>query len=156
MLNPNWKQKSVKEQKRFKKALSKKPDRKVIRELAVWHKEAFDKIDCLDCAACCKNHSPRFKAPDIKRIAKYLGMKEGAFIKQYLLLDNENDYVLQSSPCTFLDEDNTCQIYDARPSDCARYPYTNEDVFLKRKSITLKNTQVCPAAFYVMNKIVSQ
>ena len=119
------------------------------------HEEAFTKIDCLDCARCCKNHSPRFKSPDIKRIAKFVGMKEGDFIQQYLYLDSDNDYVLQSSPCTFLNDDNTCQIYEARPSDCARYPYTDEDVFLKRKTITLKNTEVCPAAYYVMNKLTS-
>ena len=155
MFDPNWKQKSSKVQKSFKKFLSKKPDRKTIRKLPELHEEAFEAIDCLDCANCCKNHSPRFKGPDIKRIAKYLGLKEGEFIQQYLILDNENDYVLQSSPCTFLNEDNTCQIYEARPSDCARYPYTDEDVFLKRKSITLKNTQVCPAAYFVLNKLVN-
>ena len=155
MLDPNWKQKSAKEQKRFKKYLSKKPDRKAIRKLPDLHDDAFSKIDCLDCAACCKNHSPRFKMPDIKRIAKYLNLKEGDFIQQYLQLDNENDYVLQQSPCTFLNEDNTCQIYDARPSDCARYPYTDEDVFLKKKNITLKNTQVCPAAYYVLQRMIS-
>ena len=70
MFDPNWKQKSSKEQKSFKKYLSKKPDRKAIRQLPDLHEEAFDQIDCLDCANCCKNHSPRFKSPDIKRIAK--------------------------------------------------------------------------------------
>lgn len=154
MFDPNWKQKASKEKKSFKKFLSKKPDRKAIRKLPELHNEAFEKIDCLDCAACCKNHSPRFKTPDIKRIAKFLGMKEGDFIQEYLFLDTENDYVLQSSPCTFLNDDNTCQIYEARPSDCARYPYTDEDVFLKRKSITLKNTEVCPAAYYVLSKMI--
>ncbi len=155
MFDANWKQKSQKEQKKFKKFLSKKPDRKVIRKLPDLHEEAFAEIDCLDCANCCKNHSPRFKTPDIKRIAKFLGLKEGDFTQQYLILDNENDYVLQSSPCTFLNQDNTCQIYEVRPSDCARYPYTDEDVLLKRKHITLKNTIVCPAVYFVLNKLTN-
>lgn len=156
MLDENWQVKAKKERKTFAKFLSKKkPDRKNINRLADLHEEAFDKIDCLDCARCCKNHSPRFKTPDIKRIAKHLGMKEGELVEQYLFLDSDNDYVLQSSPCTFLNDDNTCQIYEVRPSDCARYPYTNEDVFLKRKSITLKNTEVCPAAYYVMNRLTN-
>ena len=156
MFDPSWSIKAKQEQKKFKQFLSKKPDRKSINQLADLHEEAFDKIDCLDCANCCKNHSPRFKTPDIKRIAKYLGMKEGELVNQYLYLDSDNDYVLKSSPCTFLNEDNTCQIYEVRPSDCARYPYTDEDVFLKRKNITLKNTTVCPAAYYVLNKLVNE
>lgn len=156
MHDENWQVKAQKERKTFAKFLSKKkPDRKNINRLADLHDEAFDKIDCLDCARCCKNHSPRFKSPDIKRIAKHLGMKEGDMIQTYLKLDSDNDYVLQSSPCTFLNDDNTCQIYDVRPSDCARYPYTDEDVFLKRKTITLKNTEVCPAAYFVMNKLTN-
>ncbi len=156
MLDNTWEQKAQKEKKTFAKFLSKKkPDRKIINLLPELHEEAFSKIDCLDCARCCKNHSPRFKMPDIKRISKFLGLKEGELIQQYLYLDGDNDYVLKSSPCTFLNEDNTCQIYEARPSDCARYPYTDEDVFLKRKSITLKNTEVCPAAYYVMNKLTN-
>lgn len=155
MIDENWEVKAKKERKAFAKFLSKKkPDRNNINRLSDLHEEAFEQIDCLDCARCCKNHSPRFKTPDIKRIAKHLGMKEGELVAQYLFLDSDNDYVLQSSPCTFLNDDNTCQIYDVRPSDCARYPYTNEDVFLKRKSITLKNTEVCPAAYFVMNKLV--
>ena len=76
-------------------------------------------------------------------------------IDQYLTLDEDNDYVLKQSPCVFLNTDNTCQIYDVRPSDCARYPYTDEDVLLKRKQITLANTQVCPAVFSILEKISS-
>ncbi len=156
MLDESWIQKAQKEKKIFQKFLSKKPSRAAISSLSELHEEAFSQIDCLDCARCCKNHSPRFKMPDIKRIAKYLGLKEGDFIQQYLFLDNENDYVLQQSPCVFLNDDNTCQIYDVRPSDCARYPYTDEDVFLKRKNITVKNTEVCPAAYFVLNKLVAE
>ena len=156
MLDEDWQKKARQQKKSFRKFLSRKPDRKTINQLPELHEEAFERIDCLECARCCKNHSPRFKTPDIKRIAKYLGMKEGHFIQTYLYLDDENDYVLQSSPCTFLNQDNTCQIYEARPSDCARYPYTDEDVFLKRKNITLKNTEVCPAAYYVINSLVNR
>lgn len=151
----SFSQKSKEEKKRFKQFLAKVKVKRVLKELPEAHEEAFSKIDCLDCARCCKNHSPRFKTPDIKRISKYLKLKEGAFIEKYLKLDEDNDYVLQNSPCTFLNADNTCKIYEARPSDCARYPYTDEDVFLKRKALTLKNTEVCPAAWYVLKKISS-
>jgi Fe-S-cluster containining protein len=80
-------------------------------------------------------------------------MKEGLMIEKYLRLDEDNDYVLQHQPCTFLNSDNTCSIYEVRPSDCARYPYTDEDVLLKRPALTLKNAEVCPAVFEVMEKL---
>jgi Fe-S-cluster containining protein len=52
-----------------------------------------------------------------------------------------------------LQTDNTCQIYEARPSDCARYPYTDEDVFVKRQALTVKNSEVCPAVFSILEKL---
>lgn len=127
---------------------------KLLKVLPELHEEAFSNINCLDCANCCKNYSPRFKTPDIKRISKHLRMKESAFIETYLRLDEDGDYVVKSSPCPFLGSDNFCSIYDVRPSDCARYPYTDEDVLLKRTQLTLKNSAVCPAVFYVLEKLV--
>ena len=59
----------------------------VLKQLPDLHEEAFSKIDCLQCAACCKNYSPRFKTPDIKRISKLLRMKEGEFVETYLRED---------------------------------------------------------------------
>ena len=127
---------------------------KMLKALPDLHEEAFSKIDCLDCANCCKNYSPRFKQPDIKRIARVLKLKEGELVDRYLKLDSDGDYVVKQSPCPFLAEDNTCNIYDDRPSDCRRYPYTDEDVLLKRVQLTLKNSTVCPATHAVLEKLL--
>ncbi len=142
------------EQKKYKQFLQRADRADVIKELPNLHEQAFATINCLECAACCKNYSPRFKTPDIKRIARYLKLKEGVFIEKYLSLDNEGDYVVKCLPCPFLNTDNTCSIYSVRPSDCSRFPYTNEDVFLKRKHITLKNVTFCPAAKFVLDKLI--
>ena len=152
-IDPHWKRKSKDKQKQFKRYLDRVNPSKLIRELPELHSEAFSKIDCLDCANCCKNHSPTFKATDIKRISKYLGLKEADFVDTFLKLDEENDFVVKQSPCAFLNEDNSCHIYDVRPSDCSRYPYTDEDVFIKRKALTMANSMVCPAVFHILEKI---
>ena len=152
-IDPHWKRKSKDKQKQFRRYLDRANPSKLIRELPALHEEAFSKIDCLDCANCCKNHSPTFKATDIKRISKYLGLKEADFVDTYLKLDEENDFVVKQSPCAFLNEDNSCHIYDVRPSDCSRYPYTDEDVFIKRKALTMANSMVCPAVFHILEKI---
>ncbi|TAG12790.1 MAG: YkgJ family cysteine cluster protein [Sphingobacteriia bacterium] len=150
----SWEKKSVEHQKKYAQWLKRADKNKVLKALPDLHEAAFEQIDCLTCANCCKNYSPRFKMPDIKRISKHLGLKETAFIDRYLSLDSDGDYVAKSAPCPFLGTDNFCTIYDKRPSDCQRFPYTDEDVFLKRPLITLKNTSFCPAAFYVIEKLI--
>lgn len=140
--------------KKYKNFLNRVNVQKTLKKLPKLNDEAFDKIDCLSCAACCKNYSPRFKTPDIKRISKHLKLKEGEFIQLYLKLDSDGDYVVKSSPCPFLGEANFCSIYDVRPSDCHRFPYTDEDVLLKRKSLTLKNSTFCPIVDFVLDKLI--
>ena len=83
-------------------------------------------------------------------------MKEGDFIETYLRLDDEGDYVANSKPCPFLGEDNYCGIYDNRPSDCVRFPYTDEDVIIKRPQLTIKNSSFCPIVYYVMEGLVKE
>ncbi|MFN4005900.1 MAG: YkgJ family cysteine cluster protein [Chitinophagaceae bacterium] len=148
-----WQKKAAERQKFYKQQLQKVNKKKVLPQLPELHEQAFQTIDCLNCAACCKNYSPRFKTTDIKRISKYLKMKESDFIATYLLLDADGDYVAKTAPCPFLGADNACNIYDQRPSDCARFPYTDEDVLIKRTNITLKNSTFCPAVFYVLERI---
>ena len=151
----NWQKKSADSHKKYKQFLNRADKNAVLKKLPVLHEEAFTKINCLGCAACCKNYSPRFKTPDLKRIAKHLKMKEGDFIEKYLVLDSEGDYVVKSKPCSFLADDNYCSIYEVRPSDCARFPYTDEDVILKRQPLTLKNSTFCPIVYFVLEKLTT-
>lgn len=155
-LNTTWQKKAKEKKKVYQRFLNTVKPAELIKQLPQLHDEAFSKIDCLDCANCCKNHSPTFKSTDLKRISKHLRIKETDFIEQYLKLDEDNDFVLKQSPCTFLNKDNTCQIYEVRPSDCARYPYTDEDVFIKRKNLTLTNATVCPAVHHILEKLTTQ
>jgi Fe-S-cluster containining protein len=152
----NWEKKSAERSKMYKRYLERANRNAVLKQLPVLHEEAFSKIDCLQCARCCKNYSPRFKTPDIKRISRLLKMKESVFIDTYLKLDDEGDYVVKTVPCPFLGADNHCSIYEDRPSDCRRFPYTDEDVFLKRPRITLKNASFCPAVYYVLEGLIER
>lgn len=150
-----WEKKSGDRQKLYKIYLHRADKKQVLKVLPELHEEAFSKIDCLQCGNCCKGYSPRFKKPDIKRIAKHLKMKDGDLINDYLRVDDDGDYVMRSTPCSFLGEDNYCSIYDVRPTDCERFPYTNEDVLLKRQPLTLKNSSFCPAVYYVLEKLMA-
>jgi Fe-S-cluster containining protein len=147
-------QKGLERQKAFRQFLQRADKRTVLNQLPQLHEEAFKRIDCLQCAACCKNYSPRFKTPDVKRIAKHLRLKESQFIDTYLRVDEEGDFVVKETPCPFLGTDNRCAIYAVRPSDCARFPYTDEDVLLKRQTLTLKNATFCPIVYHVLDRLV--
>jgi hypothetical protein len=149
----NWEKKSAERKKIYRRTLQRADKNAVLKVLPRLHEEAFSKIDCVSCAACCKHYSPRFKTPDIKRISKLLRMRESEFIEQYLKLDEDGDFVVKSTPCPFLGKGNFCSIYENRPSDCRRFPYTDEDVIIKRQALTLKNAEFCPAVYYVLEKL---
>ena len=150
----NWQKKSGERQKIYKQYLQKTDKNTVLKQLPDLHEEAFSKVDCLQCANCCKNYSPRFKTPDVKRISKHLKMRESDFIDKYLNVDEDGDFVAKTKPCPFLGDDNYCSIYDQRPSDCHRFPYTDEDVIIKRQQLTLKNSTFCPITYYVLEKLI--
>jgi uncharacterized protein len=115
--NPaTWKQEAERKKKENKRFLERSGQIKGLEKLLPGlHDEAFSKINCLDCAGCCKTISPRFKTPDIVRIAKWLGLKQSVFIETYLRLDEDGDYIAKKSPCPFLGEGNKCGIYEVRP-----------------------------------------
>ena len=108
----NWEKKSADRQKLYKQYLQRAEKNKVLKALPDLHEQAFEKVNCLECGNCCKGYSPRFKTPDIKRIAKHLKMKDGDLINQYLRVDEEGDYVMRTTPCSFLGDDNYCSIYE--------------------------------------------
>lgn len=117
------------------------------------HTEVFAETDCLACANCCKTTSPIFRAIDIDRIAQRLGMRPAVFVEAYLKLDADGDYVLRVAPCPFLEGDNRCQIYADRPRACREYPHTDRKHFHQITQLTLKNTQICPAAFRIVERL---
>lgn len=118
------------------------------------HEKEFDKTDCLTCGNCCKTTSPIFTNKDIERISKYFRMKVLAFTAQYLEVDKDDFYVLKTAPCTFLDlSDNSCSIYDVRPKACSEYPHTDRRKFIQLTDLTLKNTEVCPAVYNIVEAL---
>ena len=139
-----------KENKTFFTKLKKKPPKQLDYIMQDLHEAEFEKIDCLKCANCCKTTGPLFTDKDIIRIAKHFRIKTQQFTEQFLQLDEENDYVLKSVPCTFLDADNYCSIYEVRPKACREFPHTDRKKFQQISNLTLKNVAICPAAFNIV------
>jgi len=110
-----------------------------------FHNEAFEQIDCMSCGNCCKTTSPIFYQKDIDRLSKHFKMKPGTFVEKYLHIDSDQDYVLNTAPCSFLNPDNSCSVYDVRPLACQTYPHTNRKKFFQLLKLSFNNTLVCPA-----------
>ncbi len=117
------------------------------------HNTVFESIDCLECANCCKTTSPIFNDRDIDRLSKHLKIKPSVFIKKYLHVDEEGDYVLNEAPCPFLDYENYCMVYESRPTACREYPHTNRKRFYQILDLSMKNTEICPAVVKVFEKL---
>ena len=153
---PKFKRQSqvrAKQNKLFLKRLVRKDTKEVDVLFHEAHKEVFAEIDCLTCANCCKTTSPIFYQTDIERAAKALRMKPGSFVEQYLRVDEDKDWVLKSSPCPFLEDDNKCKIYDSRPKACREYPHTDRKKMVQIMDLTYKKSLVCPAVLEMLKRI---
>lgn len=141
------------ENKAFLEKLAKnKPKRldAVIHEL---HYEEFEKVDCLECARCCKSLGPMIFESDIERMSSALKMKTGAFKDKYIKMDEDGDIIFNESPCPFLCYDNLCMIYESRPKACREYPHTDRKRFYQVAKKTYYNITTCPAVFSIVEKL---
>ncbi|MFM7661435.1 MAG: YkgJ family cysteine cluster protein [Bacteroidota bacterium] len=118
------------------------------------HESEFKKMDCLTCANCCKTTSPIFRDSDIRRISKHLKIKESKLINDLLRMDEDEDYVLRTSPCYFLNSTNSCSIYEFRPLACREYPHTNRKNMSQILNLTIKNSLICPVVSRIISQIV--
>ena len=145
--------KNKEENKKLVNRLKSKKKKELDEMFLSEHTKVFKKIDCLSCANCCKTTSPIFREVDVKRISKKLKMNESKFIAQYLIRDRDDDLVLQISPCAFLDNDNTCSIYEDRPLACREYPHTDRKNMYQILDLTKTNTEICPAVSQIFENI---
>ena len=151
-----FKQRALGKQEQFKKTLKnlkRLRDNEVDGLFHSAHDRAFEEINCLDCALCCKHVGPMWTGQDIKRVAKAFKLKEKEFESEYLRIDEDGDYVFKSMPCPFLLEDNKCMIYDIRPKACREYPHTDRRKMKQLFKLTLKNSSHCPAVEKILDDL---
>lgn len=139
--------------KKLAQKLNKKRPRDLDRIVQDAHDEAFNEIDCLNCANCCKTTSPGMHNKDVERLAKHLKMKPSEVVEQYMELDKDGEYVFRSAPCPFLGADNYCTVYESRPLACREYPHTNRKRFYQVLDLSVKNTEICPAVVRVFESL---
>jgi Fe-S-cluster containining protein len=150
---PHLAKEQKKSTKKFFQKLAKQKPKNLDSTVHQLHDETFEKIDCLQCANCCKTTSPIFTDRDINRISAHFKMRPANFVEKYLHLDEDEDYVLNEAPCTFLGADNYCSIYEVAPRACREYPHTDRKQFHRILNLTVKNMAICPAVFEIVQKL---
>ena len=84
-----------------------------------------DNHKCIGCGKCCYCSPIVISGKDIRVMACKLGMNVKEFKKQYTEVYPGSpglSHFKKEGPCVFLDENNRCKIYDARPDMCRLYP----------------------------------
>lgn len=152
---PELAEEAKKESKKYFANLKRRTPKNLDYVMQELHENEFKRTDCLSCGNCCKTTSPIFTEKDVERISKHLKMKVVNFESQYLERDEDDFMVLNSpGPCNFFDEsDNSCFIYDVRPKACSEYPHTNRKKFIQLTDLTLSNTEICPAAYNIVEEL---
>ncbi|MDR2963901.1 MAG: YkgJ family cysteine cluster protein [Bacteroidales bacterium] len=120
------------------------------------HEEFFARIDCLECACCCKTLGPGVKDVDITRLAKHLKLRPAQLVERYFILDSDGDYMFRQSPCPFLLPDNYCSVYEARPKACREYPHSDRRRQEQLLSLHAKNCKTCPIIFGIFKELKTE
>ena len=103
-----------------------------------------DMGDCLDCGICCKFPTVGVTQKDIKRMARYLDLSEGAFKRNHVASIKGRQVLINGNDgCTFLTADNECLVYPERPYPCWTFPF---NVQLKTGVVEIRYIEMCPKA----------
>jgi Fe-S-cluster containining protein len=107
------------------------------------------KIDCRQCANCCRELAAAVGIEDIERLARAEGLTPEQFERKYLdKTDEPGSFVVRQKPCPFL-EGKLCRNYHVRPESCAEFPFLHKPDFTTRSMMALWNLPYCPIVYNV-------
>jgi len=77
-------------------------------------------VHCQKCGQCCKYDKVDIFAEDVKRLERFGLPRE--YVMSFVRFEGEKAYLIATGGCPFLNEKNECEVYEARPDTCWRYP----------------------------------
>lgn len=75
---------------------------------------------CEKCGQCCHYDRVPVFEEDIKRLERFGLPRE--YVMQFVKFDGKRAHLVSTGGCPFLNERNKCEVYEARPDTCWRYP----------------------------------
>jgi Fe-S-cluster containining protein len=107
------------------------------------------KIDCRQCANCCRELPATLGREDIARLAQAEGITPDQFERRYLdKTDEPGRFTIKQKPCPFLDG-KLCRHYHVRPESCREFPFLHKPDFTTRSMMALWNLPYCPIVYNV-------
>jgi len=114
------------------------------------------KIDCRQCANCCRELAAAVGREDISRLAQAEGVTPKQFEQNYLDKTDEPDrFLIRQKPCPFL-KGRLCRHYHVRPESCAEFPFLHKADFTTRSMMALWNLPHCPIVYNVYELLKSE
>jgi Fe-S-cluster containining protein len=136
---------------RFRVFLKGKDGEKIDKIVHRLHKEVSAQIDCATCANCCYCLTPKVNKADIEILARLENISPEEFQDAYCEEEFGSIY-LENIPCRYIDG-KKCGIYENRPEQCKTYPNTNKPEFTARLLGMIRNYEVCPIVFNIMEML---
>ena len=115
--------------------------------------EVWSQIDCTKCANCCKVLEVVVDDKDILRLSRRLKLTAKEFEQRHVFQGQDKVKMLNKQPCFFLNSDNTCSVYEDRPTACHDFPYLHKTGFRQRSIMMVHNQEVCPIVFNVWQRL---
>jgi len=76
---------------------------------------------CKRCGFCCSSCNAMLSKQDIDMLCKYLRCTFEELYEKYMDKNSRMPYL--NLPCPFLNKDNDCDVYPARPKVCREFPF---------------------------------
>jgi Fe-S-cluster containining protein len=97
-----------------------------LKKTDIWYEKGL-RFKCTGCGKCCTGSSGYvfLSESDLDNLATHFSLSPQQFAKQYTRLVDGQYALLDrtgSDQCIFL-QDNKCQVYDARPTQCRTFPW---------------------------------
>lgn len=92
-----------------------------IQEMYPLKLKILKKMTCKRCGFCCKSCNAMMSKQDIDLLCKYLQCTFEELYEKYMDKSAKIPYL--KLPCPFLNEDNDCEVYPARPKVCREFPF---------------------------------
>ncbi len=94
------------------------------------------RFECTRCGKCCSKPGPvYFSGGDLERAARFLDLSPARFRRRYHVVTIDGVPAIDPgdrAPCTFLDPETGCTIYEGRPTQCRTFPFWPEVVRRRR------------------------
>ncbi len=98
-----------------------------------------NEFPCEECGKCCYQELITLLPEEIDRVSSASGIPLGDFMSSYVgIAEDGRMMLLKTNPCTFLDDEGKCSIWESRPQVCKDFPYL-VSTFMSRVYLAIVN-----------------